>query len=650
MNKIFKYSLALLVLTAGFVACSDDDDNYQAATVSGPQVFFDYTLKSKIEISNTASSFTIPVSRGDKSGTLSVPLQVTSSEGSIFSVPTSISFADGAEKADLVVTYDPANIVYGKYDTITVALADASQATAYGLNSYTFTAGITEWVKMKGKATYRDDMLTGLWTSLPISSWTVDIYESAITPGRYMLEAPYGPKTDFRYTPLWDDENELLKYFVDNGNLNMVIDATDPNYVYFEQFDTGIKDILSGDNQGMIGLTSYVWYWLQNGNPLETVKAARASYFGKLEDGVISFPEPKTLLVTLDGDLGWYGNPNGQTAIALPGYTFADFSAEVAYAGIFTNPAEEVFAMGTLTLGPDAQEVKAVVVPGDADVSAVADAIASGDLEATSVQAGTIQVPVDGQTGELQIVVVVLNKGEVKTIAAAGFEYYGGGNSNPWKTLGTGYYVDDLVVPLYTKAELPYGPYEVEVKVNDEMPGVYRLVSLYAPVAAYFEEKGGEKDILVNAEEADCVYITDQPIGLDFGLGDMSIMSEGGYYVAKYGMDVVKGAIAGGQIPAEIFGTLKDGVITFPTLQEESSSGAMVSYQLWLNMGGSSYFGGMNEAVKIVLPGAKAEVKAKARKLAAAASFARRLGITSFKGVSVKRHMNKNLVKAKMVK
>ena len=89
----------------------------------------------------------------------------------------------------------------------------------------------------------------------------------------------------------------------------------------------------------------------------------------------------------------WYGNSHGMMAIALPGGVFSDYSASVVYEGIFTNPAGEVFAMGSLKLGPDATNVKGIVMPANVDANAVADAIAAGELEAADVAAGSFQLP-----------------------------------------------------------------------------------------------------------------------------------------------------------------------------------------------------------------------------------------------------------------
>ena len=151
------------------------------------------------------------------------------------------------------------------------------------------------------------------------------------------------------------------------------------------------------------------------------------------------------------------------------------------------------------------------------------------------------------------------------------------------------------------------------------------MLKAYAPVAAAFGESGGEENIEINAEDPEGVYILDQPIGLDFGYGPMSIETQGGYYVSQYGFDAVKE-----QAP-ETLGKVENGVINFPVLEKEASSGAMIEFQIWLNMGGSSYFGGRNKSFQIVLPGAPSQVMKKAKSLAKASEFESRMFKNAFK-------------------
>lgn len=631
MKKSFIYTMLLTVgVMLGITACSSDN-NWQPGSVSGQQVFFSNNLGSSYEISPTENSFSVQVSRYDKSGALNVPLTVTMNEGSIFNVPTSVSFADGQDVANLVISYNPADIVYGKYDTITVVLNDAAVTTPYGISTYKFTAGVTEWVKLKGSGLYRDDFIGSLW-NVGNQVWDVDIYESAITPGRYKVATPYSPDYGFRKSKLWSNEEEILEYWKNTGNCDMIIDATDPDFVYFQYFDSGLLDL---PDEGMLGMTSYVWYWLRNGNDLESIKAARPSYFGKLKDNVITFETPKTLLMTMNGEneLKWYGNANGMLAIALPGGVFSDYSASVVYEGIFTNPAGEVFAMGSLTLGPDATNVKGIIMPANVDANAVADAIAAGELEAADVAAGSFQLPISEEmSGKLQIIIAVIDGEDVKTVATAEFEYYGGG-ANPWKSLGQGYFVDDMILPLFSYDPEPY---PVDIEESTSTPGLYRLVKMYSAVAADFGVASGTGDVLVHAENPNGVYIPLQPLELTLGSnGPFSLSTDAGELVEEYGFDAVYA-----QLP-NIFGKLADGIITFPVLEGENSAGNPVNYQTWVYLGEKAYFGGRNGAFQIVLPGVQAQ------SMKRAADFSRRLNGAKLKN-AVK--PSKKVLKNKSIK
>jgi len=51
MKNLFKYSLVLLSVALGFVACNDDDDDYKPGVpTSTQQVFFSNAQKKSVEI------------------------------------------------------------------------------------------------------------------------------------------------------------------------------------------------------------------------------------------------------------------------------------------------------------------------------------------------------------------------------------------------------------------------------------------------------------------------------------------------------------------------------------------------------------------------------------------------------------------------
>ncbi len=622
MNKILKSAFVALIATMGLTmtSCVNEYD-YDGANAVGEQVYFGADMGKVIETPKSASSFSVMVRRINTHGALTVPVTITQSEGSIYTpAAQEVTFADGADAAPLIFTYNPDDVVYGTYYDITCSLNDASLGSPYGETSYSFQAGATAWVDMDGKATYIEDFV-GIFFGVEHVTYEVAIQRNTVEDGYYRLVNAYGKAYPYNA----EDEYDTSKDYY------LTVNATDPDYVYVDESPTGMDW-----GYGNFSFWSLPSYFLSKGYSIEEVKANYGAYFGKMKDGIITMPKESLLISMADYQGGtYYQGGDGVFTIALPGYSIADLSAEITYSGIFTDAANQVFAVGNLTLGEDAKNVKAIVMPADADPNAVADAIAAGELEAIDVVAGAIQVPIpEDMTGKLQIIVVVLNdEGEVKTVATAPFEYYGGGGS-PWTSLGVGYYTDDFVVPFYGDPSYPPYTYEVEIEESTETPGLYRIRNAYAPVAEAFGETGGEKDILIHAENPNGVYFLTQPIGIDFGKGEFSIVSYGGddveYFTEQYGVTPEQVIAA---FP-EDFGTLEDGVITLPYLTatdsegniKKDSNGDPIKFQGYLyRSDGGAWYSCRNGAFALVLPSANAAARAKAKRRAAAADFEYRL-------------------------
>ena len=599
MKKLFKYILPFMAVAITLVSCEDliddksaIDSKYARATNAA------VSLGSVQAVDYQTITATASVANPGEVIEEGIQLSTDANFGAdILSIPNTevaesfeITYGSAAYETNYYVR------AYAVTKTAGIILSDAQSVT-------TPTPPLILTWKSLGKATYREDCISTFW-NVDNLVYKLDLMECEQIPGYYRLMNPYGAAYGYNEDGDFDASKD---YYLE-------IHAEDPSAVYIGYSPTGCNW-----GYGEIAIYSLAGMNIDSGDmTLEEAKAAGLT--GTLANGILTFPA-KTLLIGMseynEGNF-YYANSNGMFMLLMPGVKLADYSAEVEYAGLFINPAGETFALGDLTLGADVTNAKAVLLTADADPSAVADAILAGEIEATDVEAGRIQLPItDGLTGKLQIVVVVIEDGDLKSVTSDTFEYYGGG-ANPWVSLGTGYFTDDIVVPLFTEEGESY-TYEVEIQENTDTPGLYRIVNAYAPVAEAFGVNGGNQNIDVHAESANAVYILDQPIGLDFGYGSMSIETVAGYHVATYGFDAVME-----QVPEE-FGTLADGIITFPVFEKESSSGALVNMQVWLNMGGSSYFGGMNGEFQIVLPNATESARAQARSMAKATDFAIRL-------------------------
>lgn len=643
MNKTIKNTFIALAAILGLTltACTDKYE-YQAATASGQQVYFD-NVASKVSLSKDATTFNVQVLRIAADEAITIALTSTDESG-IFTIPSSVSFAAGEKTATVTIGYNPDVLEYDDFKPITLTLADADNTTPYGDAQISFAAGIPSPFVTIGKAKFMDSFMFDDETY-----FDVVLQQNEINPDIYRLVNPYDEiLVEGGYTAGYVNKgpSEYLTFQLRHAGEEVGgAILTRNNLVTFEPFRTGYYNSSydSGDADGEVWgfhVSDEMFHasWHVEGAYLKNYVAAYQ------EDGT---PGQINLApwYYIPGAGGWnHSQDDKQIEILFPGFTPADYSAEIVYSGIFTDVAGSVFAVANLTLGADAETVKAVVVDGSADAAAVADAIAAGELEATDVAAGSIQVPIpEDMAGKLQVVVVVLDGENVKTVVAAKFEYYGGGN-NPWQSLGIGYYTDDYIVSYYGEEDengnfIPYEPetYQVEIEESTETPGIYRIKNAYAPLVVLFGETGGEKDITIHAEDPAGVYILNQETGVDFGKGEFSIESYGGYLIQKY--SDYDPAVVIANFPTR-FGTLQSGVITFPTVPTQDGT----EFQGYLYRGGQLlYYGGTTLASKVVLPGAAPAEVAKAKRAAAASDFARRLrgNFHQSKQVEVKKEMMK---------
>ena len=616
LKNIF-YVLLGTMAVVSVASCSDSPDYEEAPVPTNEQVYFPNTNPQELRLSGSEKSFDVTLKRANTKGALSVALDA---EGdSLLNVPGSVSFADGQEEAKLTVGYDLATLGYDNPQDLTISLKDANQGTPYGISSYKVNLIIpSPWTSL-GQATVTDDLITCFF-GVDNVSFKVEIQENDLAPGYYRLVNPY--TTCYPYNG--DDDYDASQTYY------LYIHAEDPDKVWFE------RQALGNDyGYGMWNAWSRAdWARSRGDDP--------TPWYGTLKNGEITFPAGGILVSMADyKEAGLYAaNESGLFSVLLPGYVKADYSAAVSYAGIFTDKEETVYAVADVELGADAKDVKAVVMPQDADAAAVADAIASGELEATDVKAGRIQVPFNAEElggPKYQVIVVVIADGEAKNVATSNFEYYGAGSGNPWQSLGTGYYTDDAVLTLFFNAEPP--TYEVEIMENTSTPGLYRLVDPYAEgVYPYTSAQLSGKPLApagmaleVNAEDPEGVYIARQDLGMDWGYGPMSFETAGYYYLSK-NQTVEEIKAKGG------FGTLKDGIIEFPlrsyTYEDEETGEEETAYwQGNLYLGSSAYDAGCNGAIRIVLPGAQAEVKAKAAATARATAFEMRLNGGSLRAI-----------------
>lgn len=158
INKYFLY-MAIGAAAAGFTACGDDYEDYQWAPVpDGQEVYFANNLATSYTIPVEETSFQVQVSRINTSSASTVAISAVAADDktdlSAFDIPTSISFAAGAEYADITIGYDAEAIGPNNPQSITLSIADEASVTPYGLSSITIKASVPESWTYIGTGTY----------------------------------------------------------------------------------------------------------------------------------------------------------------------------------------------------------------------------------------------------------------------------------------------------------------------------------------------------------------------------------------------------------------------------------------------------------------------------------------------------------------
>lgn len=443
MNKIFKHSMMLLFSALALVlgSCTEEFE-YTGATIEGEQVYFSNALSSTVDLDPNASEVKIPVNRIQRTGELTVNFNVTTSENCAVNVPSSVTFADGDSVAYLTITYDPQTIQMGHFDDVTVAIADADYTTPYGSSSYAFSIGLSEWTTI-GTGLYRDVIYPSFYGAEQLT-YNVEIQENVIKPGYYRIVTPYGPGTSFYNAYVATG----MMAWANKENTSLVINATDPNYVYVTgDFYPGTDDGMASQGYGVMHLLSIVDEAIKEGNSLAELKANEPDLFGSMKDGMITLPK-MSVYVNFDDSftpLGYLDTTGW--AIALPGSEFTDYSSSFTYKGRFTDVAGNNYAQGTITLGEDVANAKYVLAADGDDINAIVEAIADGSLEAEGItESSDVSIQI-AEGGKYTMVVVTFDaEGNKRSSSATTFTFSTGGGSGPanWQPVTSGTYPELL--------------------------------------------------------------------------------------------------------------------------------------------------------------------------------------------------------------
>lgn len=371
---------AAAVLLLPLTSCSDDDYALVPAP-AGQEVYFSESLTTTIALSRDASTVEIPVMRVKTEEAETIQL-MSQDESGLFTIPSSVTFSAGADKANVVITYNFDDLTPSTEYPISLLVMGNDSEWGKSQVELTFTVP-APWVKL-GTGMFRDDLLTFL-SGVECMEEEVDIYEYDGRPGYYKINSPYNATF---ILPLFglDDPAELKNNVQD---VEFIIDATDPNAVV----------IASQSNPQPMGCSlggEFGWLYTCSLEP------------GTLVDGVITFPVEGLAVFTDKG--GYYSNNNGMFRVVLPGVVLQDTTISAAYDGMkISSDGETASALFNLSFGADVASYKYVIVDGDAteEFDTLVEGIADGSAENVN----------DGSVAETTIAVALEASGMCSFVA-----------------------------------------------------------------------------------------------------------------------------------------------------------------------------------------------------------------------------------------
>lgn len=293
MKNMIKMLFVVMAMAAA-AACSTDQENtkYDYTQDDAFSAFF-ASKGSNVEFAGDATgsqAIAVDVFRQNCTGAATVALEVAVDDeyASMFTIPTSVNFADGEFSKQLEVVVNDASALEkgAEYSVVLTFAASTSDTTSTITKNLTYTLNVSVALEynLMGVGTYTDDLVGGIFGADPVT-YEVEVYTATGIDGKYFLKNAY--TSEYPYNDPGDYVEEDVMF---------TIDARDPNRVIVPIQDLGLDW-----GYGMISVA--------------TVAP------GTLANGVITFPAQAFYLAMSDyngGAWSFYGNSNGAFKLVLP--------------------------------------------------------------------------------------------------------------------------------------------------------------------------------------------------------------------------------------------------------------------------------------------------------------------------------------------
>lgn len=561
MKKFNKYmSLAAVALVgAGFASSCDTskDNDFVSEYTGAPGIYFATTENTYLQLVEGQSTINFPVYRDVAGEAQTVAVSVTPVADydvtDIYTFPSSVTFEAGSKVANFVIGYDISKAEMGVEQDYELTL-DA-ESTPFATTTTVITLVNPAPWNYLGKGEYYD----WFW-GISDSSYgpaSVDVYQQGLDENLFRVSNPYialnGENSYFEFRVLQPGD-VFLGVNVTESDLvgwNMVLCEFNPDYsddLYFV-----FPGVFDGYDDQAAWAYNRVLDYQDNGLPGYIQMAGLYYMFN-------------------NGGWNYWNTPSVE--IIFPGYVMQDTSLEVSYEGVLTDSSQSRSVLLNVELGSDITSARAAVAFGTSE-SALVQAIVDGTADYTTFSAsGNVKVPFNNatETGNYIAAVVGYVDDEAKNYDSVTFLYISSeSNYDPnegWTSLGYIPYTDAFVCARTFLNGNPPFTYYVEIQQSQDDAGLYRVVNPYGPGSMWSDEEYNPytaQYIYVDVTDptrvtmppSDQYFVIPYSDGTTDTLGGVWCMAE--YYLANgYTSDQV--------YQAGLFGTMEDGVITFPAM------------------------------------------------------------------------------------
>lgn len=206
MKKINKYLLAL-VSVATFIlgACTDSVDYDPASPVEGQGVYFPNTLSGTVELKGAEGKYGFELMRvnADEAATVGLEVKFENEDAaSLFTVPSTVSFAAGENKATVAIDYHDLAMDVNYKMTLSISNGNS---TEYADDSKTFTlyyANPVSWQLITDNAAFKENIMSAAFSVSEVVLTNVRV-EKQVGKEIYRIvdifndDYPYNEKGDY---------------------------------------------------------------------------------------------------------------------------------------------------------------------------------------------------------------------------------------------------------------------------------------------------------------------------------------------------------------------------------------------------------------------------------------------------------------------